>query len=97
MMVALRTGQPLRHQLLVEEAEKVELPEPHRALVAAMRDALGDRRPGRGPRTGPPSWQRLTAWTRSWCTRSPARMSGPNWTGSPGPEETLRLLAALDS
>jgi luciferase family oxidoreductase group 1 len=41
MMVALRTGQPLGHQLLVEEAQKevqqVELPEPHRELVAAMR------------------------------------------------------------
>jgi len=41
MMVALRTGQPLGPQLLVEEAQKevqqVELPEPHRALVAAMR------------------------------------------------------------
>lgn len=38
MMVALRTGQPLGPQLLVEEAEKVDLPEPHRALVAAMRE-----------------------------------------------------------
>ena len=37
MMVALRTGQPLGHQLLVEEAEKVELPDAHRDLVAAMR------------------------------------------------------------
>ena len=37
MMVALRTGQPLGHQLLVEEAEKVELPPAHADLVAAMR------------------------------------------------------------
>ena len=37
MMVALRTGQPLGHQLLVEEAEKVDLPDAHRDLVAAMR------------------------------------------------------------
>jgi luciferase family oxidoreductase group 1 len=41
MMVALRTGQPLGPQLLVEEAQKevqqAELPEPHRALVDAMR------------------------------------------------------------
>jgi luciferase family oxidoreductase group 1 len=36
MMVALRTGQPLGHQLLVEEAEKVDLPDAHRDLVAAM-------------------------------------------------------------
>jgi luciferase family oxidoreductase group 1 len=44
MMVALRTGQPLGHQLLVEEAEKVELPEAHRSLVDAMRPrwVIGD-------------------------------------------------------
>ena len=44
MMVALRTGQPLGHQLLVEEAEKVDLPEAHRSLVAAMRTrwVIGD-------------------------------------------------------
>jgi luciferase family oxidoreductase group 1 len=37
MMVALRTGQPLGPQLLVEEAEKVDLPAPQRDLVAAIR------------------------------------------------------------
>ena len=44
MMVALRTGQPLGHQLLVEEAEKVDLPDAHRDLVAAMtsRWVIGD-------------------------------------------------------
>jgi luciferase family oxidoreductase group 1 len=36
-MVALRTGQPLAPQRLVEEAEKVELPPAHRDLVDAMR------------------------------------------------------------
>ena len=36
-MLALRTGQPLAAQLLVEEAEKVELPDAHRDLVDAMR------------------------------------------------------------
>jgi len=36
-MLALRTGQPLRSQMLVEEAEKVELPPAHRDLVDAMR------------------------------------------------------------
>lgn len=36
-MLALRTGQPLTAQQLVEEAEKVELPEPHRDVVEAMR------------------------------------------------------------
>ncbi|MCW2767415.1 MAG: class flavin-dependent oxidoreductase [Nocardioides sp.] len=36
-MVALRTGQPLTPQPLVEAAEQVELPEPHRDLLDAMR------------------------------------------------------------
>ena len=38
MMVALRTGLPLEPQLLVEEAEKVELSEAQHRLIAAMRD-----------------------------------------------------------
>ncbi len=51
MMVALRTGAPLGPQLLVEEAEKVEVPEA--APPADRRDAvpLGRRRPRR--RSGP--------------------------------------------
>jgi len=36
-MLALRTGQPLTAQQLVEEAEKVELPDAHRDVVEAMR------------------------------------------------------------
>jgi luciferase family oxidoreductase group 1 len=36
-MVALRTGGELRPQLLVEDAEAVELPEAHAGLLAAMR------------------------------------------------------------
>ena len=36
-MVALRTGQPLRAQQLVEDAEKQDPPEPHRDLMDAMR------------------------------------------------------------
>jgi luciferase family oxidoreductase group 1 len=36
-MVALRTGGELRAQLLVEDAEAVELPEAHAGLLAAMR------------------------------------------------------------
>jgi luciferase family oxidoreductase group 1 len=37
-MVALRTGGPLTPQPLVEEAEKVELPDAHQGLVEAMRE-----------------------------------------------------------
>jgi luciferase family oxidoreductase group 1 len=36
-MVALRTGQPLTPQRLVEEAEKVDLSESHRSLLDSMR------------------------------------------------------------
>jgi luciferase family oxidoreductase group 1 len=36
-MLALRTGQPLTPQRLVEEAEKVEVAEAHRGLLEAMR------------------------------------------------------------
>jgi len=44
MMVALRTGAPLGPQLLVEEAEKVEVPDAHRPLIHAMRSrwVVGD-------------------------------------------------------
>jgi luciferase family oxidoreductase group 1 len=44
MMVALRTGAPLAPQLLVEEAEKVDVPDAHRSLMDAMRSrwVIGD-------------------------------------------------------
>ena len=44
MMVALRTGAPLGPQLLVEEAEKVDVPAAHRPLIDAMRSrwVIGD-------------------------------------------------------
>src|SRR6478609_924640 len=53
-MLALRTGQPLAAQVLVEEAEKVEPPEAHRDIVDAMRSrwvigAPEQARPGRRP------------------------------------------------
>jgi len=43
-MLALRTGQPLHPQQLVEEAEQAELPAPHRELLDAMRSrwVIGD-------------------------------------------------------
>jgi len=44
MMLSLRTGSPLGPQLLVEEAEKVEIPDAHRPLLEAMRSrwVIGD-------------------------------------------------------
>jgi luciferase family oxidoreductase group 1 len=44
MMVALRTGAPLGPQLLVEEAEKIDVPDAHRPLIDAMRSrwVIGD-------------------------------------------------------
>jgi luciferase family oxidoreductase group 1 len=43
-MLALRTGAPLTPQPLVEEAEKVDLPDAHQGLVSAMRSrwVIGD-------------------------------------------------------
>jgi alkanesulfonate monooxygenase SsuD/methylene tetrahydromethanopterin reductase-like flavin-dependent oxidoreductase (luciferase family) len=54
MMVALRTGAPLGPQLLVEEAEKVDVPDGHRPLIEAMRSRprpARSSRPSRRPTT----------------------------------------------
>jgi luciferase family oxidoreductase group 1 len=91
-MVALRTGQPLRAQQLVEDAEKQDPPQEHRDLMDAMRRrwVIGD------PATSRARIEELAAehgvdevmvhpvagaWTGTDPTRSAAR------------EETLRLLA----
>jgi len=43
-MLALRTGQPLAPQMLVEEAEKQVVPEAHRAILDSLRELwlIGD-------------------------------------------------------
>ena len=63
-MVALRTGQPLRPQRLVEEAEKEPVPAEHQGLIESMSTPLGHRHPGLGRRAGSRSSLRRTTWTR---------------------------------
>ena len=63
-MLALRTGQELRPQRLVEEAEKVELPPAHLELVEAMAQRWVIGSPGPAPATGSRSSRRRTASTR---------------------------------
>jgi len=92
-MLALRTGQPLHPQRLVEEAEATELPEPHRELVEAMRSrwVVGD-----------------AATVRAQVAELAARygvdevmvhpvagaLAGTDARRAPAREETLQLLAA---
>jgi luciferase family oxidoreductase group 1 len=93
MMVALRTGQPLGPQLLVEEAEKVDLPEAHRALVEAMRErwVIGGPEDARA---------RLADLAAAYGVDEvmvhpvAAAHVGTEPDRSPGREETLRLLAS---
>ena len=61
-MMALRTGQPLAAQALVEEAEAVELPRPP-GLLDAMRPRWVIGSPDEAA-PGSPSSPRRTAWTR---------------------------------
>ena len=91
-MVALRTGQPLRAQQLVEDAEKQDPSETYRDLMDAMRRrwVIGDAATARRRIEELAAEHGVDevmvhpvagAWTGTDPTRSPAR------------EETLRLLA----
>jgi len=93
MMVALRTGAPLGPQLLVEEAEKVELPDAHRPLVEAMRSrwVVGD------PDSALAQLESLAATydvDEVMVHPVAAAHVGTDPASSPAREETLRLLAA---
>ena len=91
MMVALRTGQPLGPQLLVEEAEKVDLPEAHRALVEAMRQrwVIGAPEDARARIA-----ELAAAYGVDEVMVHPVAAAhvGTEPDRSPGREETLRLL-----
>ena len=91
-MLALRTGQPLTAQQLVEEAEKVELPEPHRDLVEAMRSrwVIGSPEEARA-RIG----ELAAAYGVDEVMVHPVAGAhvGTEPATSPGREDTLRLLA----
>ena len=91
-MLALRTGQPLHPQQLVEDAEGVVLPQPHRELVDAMRArwVVGDAATARA---------RVAALAAEHGVDEvmvhpvAGAHAGTDARRSPGREETLRLLA----
>jgi len=91
-MLALRTGQPLAAQVLVEEAEKVELPEAHRDIVDAMRSrwVIGAPEQARA---------RIADLAATYDVDEvmvhpvAGAYVGTEPAGSPAREETLRLLA----
>ncbi len=91
-MVALRTGQPLTPQPLVEEAEKVELPGPHRDLIEAMRTrwVIGTPDQARARIA-----ELATTYAVDEVMLHPVSgaYTGTEPTVSPAREETLRLLA----
>jgi luciferase family oxidoreductase group 1 len=92
MMVALRTGAPLGPQLLVEEAEKADVPDAHRPLIEAMRSrwVVGDAASARA---------QLEALAATYAVDEvmvhpvAAAHTGTDPDRSPSREETLRLLA----
>jgi luciferase family oxidoreductase group 1 len=91
MMVALRTGSPLGPQLLVEEAEKVDVPDAHRPLIEAMRSrwVVGD------PASARAQLEELAAtYAVDEVMVHPvaAAHEGTDPARSPAREETLRLL-----
>jgi luciferase family oxidoreductase group 1 len=92
MMVALRTGAPLGPQLLVEEAEKVDLPDAHRPLVDAMRSrwVIGDPA---GARAQLADLAATYGVDEVMVHPVAAAHVGTDPDRSPAREETLRLLA----
>jgi luciferase family oxidoreductase group 1 len=93
MMVALRTGAPLGPQLLVEEAEKVELPDAHLALVEAMRSRWVIGTPDRA-RARIAELAATYAVDEVMVNPVAAAHVGTDPDRSPGREATLRLLIA---
>jgi luciferase family oxidoreductase group 1 len=94
MMVALRTGAPLGPQLLVEEAEKAEVPDAHRPLVEAMRSrwVVGD------PESARSQLETLAATydvDEVMVHPVAAAHVGTDPARSPAREESLRLLGGI--
>jgi luciferase family oxidoreductase group 1 len=91
-MLALRTGQPLGPQLLVEEAEKQVVPEAHQGILEAMRRlwVIGD------PAAARAEIDELAASygvDEVMVHPVAGAFTGTERDRSPGREETLRLLA----
>ncbi|MGZ5400116.1 MAG: LLM class flavin-dependent oxidoreductase [Nocardioides sp.] len=91
-MLALRTGQPLAAQLLVEDAEQVDLPGPHGDLVEAMRGrwVIGDALTARREIA-----ELASQFGVDEVMVHPVAGAfvGTDPAGSPAREDTLRLLA----
>jgi luciferase family oxidoreductase group 1 len=92
-MLALRTGAPLTAQLLVEDAERVEVPQAHRGLLAAMRSrwVIGD------PAQARSAIEDLAASygvDEVMVHPVAGAHEGTDRGSGPAREETLRLLAA---
>jgi luciferase family oxidoreductase group 1 len=93
-MVALRTGQPLLPQRLVEEAEKDPIPDVHRALADEMRArwVVG---------TPPDAARRISELARTYDVDEvmvhpvAGAFVGTAPDAGPGREATLRMLAAV--
>ena len=93
MMLALRTGQPLSAQRLVEEAEEVGVPEQQQPLVEAMsrRWGIGD------PETARARLAELAAEhgvDEVMVHPVASAYAGTDPAASPAREQTLRLLAS---
>jgi luciferase family oxidoreductase group 1 len=92
-MLALRTGQPLTPQVLVEEAERTELAGPHRDVVDAMRSrwVIGSPDQARA---------RIVELAATYGVDEvmlnpvAGAHAGTDPTLAPGREETLRLLVS---
>ena len=92
-MVALRTGQPLTAQRLVEEAHAEQVPEAHRGLIEAMRTrwVIGDAERGRAQLA-----DLAASYDVDEVMINPVAgaTAGTATDASPARVETLRLLAA---
>ncbi|MDT9594420.1 LLM class flavin-dependent oxidoreductase [Nocardioides zeae] len=93
MMLALRTGQPLAAQLLVEEAEAVDLPESHAALADAMLERWVVDEPV-GARRRIAELAAGFGVDEVMVHPVAGAVAGTDPATSPAREETLRLLAA---
>ncbi len=91
-MLALHTGAPLTAQRLVEEAEQVELEEPHQRLVDAMRTrwVIGDPLRARAEIA---ELARKFGVDEVMVHPVAGALAGTDADASPAREETLRLLA----
>ncbi|MGH3360950.1 MAG: LLM class flavin-dependent oxidoreductase [Nocardioides sp.] len=91
-MLALRTGQPLHPQQLVEEAEQAELPAPQRELLDAMRArwVIGDAAGARKQVAALAAEHRVD---EVMVHPVAGALAGTACDAAPAREETLRLIA----